>query len=144
MQSDYYYMRIFSRVITYLALSIVLLLHKKNEKIGKWSDMSLRKRPLIEGRSRSFSVKMSSIKEALFAVIGRLMSGKNILEYNKSKKSLVALWQWWLIRFKFQSPLKIQAYFLWKFFSVLGLRACLHGGRGPQLGEVTRLGGVKK
>ena len=55
--------------------------------------MSLRKRPLTEGRSRSFSVKMSSIKEALFAVIlvGRLMSGKNILEYNKSKKSLVAL-----------------------------------------------------
>ena len=24
------------------------------------------------------------------------------------------------------------------------LRACLHGGGGPQLGEVTRLGEVKK
>ena len=24
------------------------------------------------------------------------------------------------------------------------LRACLHGGGGPQVGEVTRLGGVKK
>ena len=24
------------------------------------------------------------------------------------------------------------------------LRACLHGSRGPQVGEVTRLGGVKK
>ena len=23
------------------------------------------------------------------------------------------------------------------------LRACLHGGGGPQVGEVTRLGGVK-
>ena len=27
-----------------------------------------------------------------------LLVEKNILEYNKSKKSLVALWQWWLIR----------------------------------------------
>ena len=24
------------------------------------------------------------------------------------------------------------------------LRACLHGGGGPQVGEITRLGGVKK
>ena len=24
------------------------------------------------------------------------------------------------------------------------LRACLHGGRGPQVGEVTRLGGVTR
>ena len=29
------------------------------------------------------------------------------------------------------------------FVRVSGLRACLHGGRGPQIGEVTRLGGVK-
>ena len=51
--------------------------------------MSLTKRPLIEGRSGSF-VKMLSINEALFAAIlvGRVISGKNILEYNKS---LVAL-----------------------------------------------------
>ena len=54
--------------------------------------MSLRKRPLIEGRSGSF-VKMLSINEALFAVIivGRVISGINILEYNNFKKSLVAL-----------------------------------------------------
>ena len=39
--------------------------------------MSLRKRPLIEGRSGSF-VKMLSINEALFAVIlvGSVISGK--------------------------------------------------------------------
>ena len=48
--------------------------------------MSLRKlRPLIEGRSGSFT--MLSINEALFAVIlvGRVISG------NKSKKSLIPL-----------------------------------------------------
>ena len=28
--------------------------------------------------------------------------------------------------------------------SVTFLRACLHGGGGPQVGKVTRLGGVKK
>ena len=52
----------------------------------------IEKRPLTEGRSGSF-VKMLSINEALFAVIlvGCAISGKNILEYNKSKKSLVAL-----------------------------------------------------
>ena len=57
--------------------------------------MSLRKRSFIEGQSGSF-VKMLSINEALFAVIlvGRVMSGKNIPEYNKSKKSLVTLLQW--------------------------------------------------
>ena len=55
--------------------------------------MSLRKRPLIEGRSGLF-VKMLSINEALFAVIlvGRVMGGKNILEHITSKKSLVALY----------------------------------------------------
>ena len=54
--------------------------------------MSLRKRPFIEGQSGLF-MKMLSINEALFAVIleGRVMSGKNIPEYNKSKKSLVTL-----------------------------------------------------
>ena len=30
-----------------------------------------------------------------------------------------------------------------KYF-VTNLRACLHGGGGPQVGEVTRLGEVKK
>ena len=76
----------------YLTFSLVILSYKISENIGKWSDMSLRKRPLIEGRSGSF-VKMLSINEGLFAVIqvGRVISGKNILEYNKSKKSLVAL-----------------------------------------------------
>ena len=86
-------MRIFfSRKNTYLSLSLVPLLYKISENIGKWSDMSLRKATLIEGRSGSF-VKMLSINEALFAVIlvGRVISGKNILEYNKFKKSLVAL-----------------------------------------------------
>ena len=28
------------------------------------------------------------------------------------------------------------------FFLRVGLRACLHGGEGPHVGEVTRLGGV--
>ena len=28
-------------------------------------------------------------------------------------------------------------------FVTVVLRACLHGGGGPQVGEVTRLGGVK-
>ena len=38
-------------------------------------------------------MKMLSINEALLAIIlvGRVISGKNILEYNKSKKSLVTL-----------------------------------------------------
>ena len=51
----------------------------------------IQKRQFIEGQSGSFA-KMLSINEALFAVIlvGRVMSGKNILEYNKSK-SLVTL-----------------------------------------------------
>ena len=104
--------------ITYLSLSLVLLLHKISEKIGKWSDMSLRKRPLIEGRSGLF-VKMLAINEALFAVtlVGRAMSGKNIQEYNKSKKSLVALWQWWLIRLKFQLPIKNTRLFIFGNFS---------------------------
>ena len=26
---------------------------------------------------------------------------------------------------------------------IASIRACLHGGRGPQIGDVTRLGGVK-
>ena len=30
----------------------------------------------------------------------------------------------------------------WK--TTIGLRACLHEGGGPQIGEVTPLGGVKK
>ena len=30
------------------------------------------------------------------------------------------------------------------FFSIIVLRACLHGGGGPQVGEVTRLGGVTR
>ena len=69
--------------ITYLSLSLVLLLHKISGKIGKWSDVSLRKIPLIEGRSGLF-VKTLAINETLFAVIlvRRVMSGKNILEYN--------------------------------------------------------------
>ena len=36
---------------------------------------------------------------------------------------------------------------LWFFWSgqlVSQLRACLHGSGGPQVGEITRLGGVKK
>ena len=104
--------------ITYLAFSLVLLLHKISEKIGEWSDMSLGKRPLIDGRSGLF-VKMLAINETLFAVIlvGRLMSGKNILEYNKSKKSLVALWEWWLIRFKFQLAIKNTRLFIFGNFS---------------------------
>ena len=63
-----------------------------SKKIGKWSDMSLRKRPLIEGLNGSF-VKILSISEALCAVIlvGRVISGKNNLEYKVSKNSLVAL-----------------------------------------------------
>ena len=79
--------------------------------------MSLRKRPLIEGRSGSF-VKMLSINEFLLAIIlvGRVISGKNILEYNKSKKSLVTLRQWWLIRFKFQSPIKNTSLFFVEIF----------------------------
>ena len=56
----------FSRKNTYLSLSLVPLLCKISENIGKRSDMSLRKRPLIEGRSGSF-VKVLSINEALFA-----------------------------------------------------------------------------
>ena len=48
-----------------------------SEKIGKWSDMSLRKRPLIEGLNGSF-VKILSISEALCAVIlvEHVISGK--------------------------------------------------------------------
>ena len=51
---------------------------------------------------------MLAINESLYALIlvGRVMIAKNILEYNKSKNSLVALWQWVLIRFKYQSPIK--------------------------------------
>ena len=29
-------------------------------------------------------------------------------------------------------------------FNLISLRACLHGGGGPQVGEVTRLGGVTR
>ena len=31
-----------------------------------------------------------------------------------------------------------------KFYSFYSVRACLHGGGGPQVGEVTRLGGVTR
>ena len=51
--------------------------------------------------------------------VERVIGEKTMLEYNKSKKSLVALWQWWLIRFKFQSPIKNTSLFSWKFFPVL-------------------------
>ena len=60
-----------------------------------------------------------TINEALFAVIlvGRVMSGKNILEYITSEKALVALWQWWLIRFKFHLPIKNTGLFIFGTFS---------------------------
>ena len=63
-------------------------------------------------------MKMLSVNEALFAVIlvGRVISGKYTLEYNKSKKSLVALGQWWLIRFEFQSPIKNTSLFSSEIF----------------------------
>ena len=32
----------------------------------------------------------------------------------------------------------------WNLFDILFLRACLHGGGGPQVGEVTRLGVVTR
>ena len=53
--------------------------------------MSFRKRPLMHLFSGSF-VKMLSISEAVCDVIhiGRVIIGKNILENNSSKKSLVA------------------------------------------------------
>ena len=33
-------------------------------------------------------------------------------------------------------------FFFFFFFLRVGLRTCLHGGEGPHVGEVTRLGGV--
>ena len=61
---------------------------------------------------------MLAINESLYAVIlvGRVMIAKNILEYNKSKNSLVALWQWVLIRFKYQSPIKNTSSFSLEIF----------------------------
>ena len=35
-------------------------------------------------------------------------------------------------------------YFPFLFFNISSLRACLHGGGGPQVGEVTRSGGVTR
>ena len=60
---------------------------------------------------------MLAINETLFAVIlvGRVMSGKTSLS-TTNKKSLVALWEWWLIRFKFQLAIKIQGYFSLEIF----------------------------
>ena len=42
-----------------------------------------------------------------------------------------------------QKVLKFVA-FLTRFLGCLNVRACLHGGGGPQVGEVTRLGGVTR
>ena len=49
-----------------------------SEKIGEWSEISFRKRPLKEEAS-GLLVKILSIKEALCAVIlsGRVINGKH-------------------------------------------------------------------
>ena len=46
------------------------------------------------------------------------------------------------VRFEIQKPQFAQESNTLKELMVV--RACLHGSEGPQVGEVTRLGGVKK
>ena len=62
--------------------------------------------------------EMLAINETLFAVIlvGRVMSGKTSLS-TTNKKSLVALWEWRLIRFKFQLAIKNTRLFIFGNFS---------------------------
>ena len=38
----------------------------------------------------------------------------------------------------------LSSYSFFYFLVAAHLRACLHGGGGPKVGEVTRLGGVKQ
>ena len=74
---------------------------ERNEKIGRWSEVSLTKRPQLTQSSRLF-VKVLSIKVAECGVIlvGLVISGTNIREYNTSRNVPVVSADWWFIRFK--------------------------------------------
>ena len=61
------------------------------------------------------------------------MKHTRILENRKTRKSF------WRCSWDFLGPLRNQ-----HGTTHYRLRACLHGGRGPQVGEVTRLGGVTR
>ena len=76
------------------------------EKTGKWSEISVINKPLLEWSKNVFA-KMLSSNVAVWEVIrvGRVIMGKNIYECKPSRNSPVFWWCWKLIKFKLKSPI---------------------------------------